>query len=229
MKYLTAMFLATALFASSLAAQNFNEGEHFQRIATPVSVPDDRVQVVEAFAYPCPACRNFLPHITAWEEEHADYVDFRRLPIGLQPGWDVFARAYYTAEVSGAPSEVHEALFRALHDERRQFRSFEQVADFYAEHGMDRDAFINTSQSFAVDARMRQNRNEVRQFGIRSTPTVIVQGKWRVSPNNFNSYSEMVEAVEYLVRREAEELGLNQESVEKSNETGEQEQAAGAQ
>lgn len=203
---LSAAILGLFVLAGSAMAEPFQEGEHYQRIGTPVSVSGDRVEVVEAFAYPCPACRNFLPHIKSWENEKDDNVDFRRLPIALQRGWDLFARAYYTAEVMGVDDGAHEGMFRALHDERRQFRSFDDVAEFYSDFGVEKADFVSTSESFAVDSRMRQNRNLVRQYGIRSTPTVIVQGKWRVQPNSFDSYEQMVDAVQYLVQREAAQL-----------------------
>ncbi len=205
----TAAIVGLIVLAGSAMAEPFREGEHYQRIGTPVSVSGDRVEVIEAFAYPCPACRNFLPHIESWEKEQDGNVDFRRLPIALQRGWDLFARAYYTAQVMGIDEGAHEAMFRALHDERRQFRSFDDVAEFYTNFGVEKEAFLNTSESFAVDSRMRQNRNLVRQFGIRSTPTVIVHGKWRVQPNSFDSYQQMVEAVQYLVEREAADLQPN--------------------
>lgn len=196
------------LVAGPLAAQPFEEGQHYDRVGTPVTVPDDRVVVTDGFAYPCSACRRFLPHMAEWEAAQPDFVEVRRLPIALQPGWDLFVRAYYTAEVSGIGEESHEAMFRALHDERRQFRNFEDIAGFYEDFGMSEETFVNTSESFAVDARMRQNRNEVRGYGIRSTPTVIVQGKWRVSPGSFSSYQEMIDAIDFLVEREAARLGL---------------------
>ena len=205
LKFTTAI-VGLIVLAGSAMAEPFTEGEHYQRIATPVSVSGDRVEVIEAFAYPCPACRNFLPHIQSWEEEQDGNVDFRRLPIALQRGWDLFARAYYTAQVMGVDEGAHEAMFHALHDERRQFRSFDDVAEFYSDFGVEKADFVSTSESFAVDSRMRQNRNQVRQFGIRSTPTVIVHGKWRVQPNSFDSYQQMVEAVQYLVEREAANL-----------------------
>jgi len=221
---ITAAIAGLIVLAGSAMAEPFREGEHFQRIGTPVSVSTERVEVIEAFAYPCPACRNFLPHITSWEEEQAGTVEFSRLPIALQRGWDLFARAYYTAQVMGVDEGAHEAMFNALHDERRQFRSFDDVAEFYTDFGVEKEAFLNTAESFAVDSRMRQNRNLVRQYGIRSTPTMIVHGKWRVQPNNFDSYQQMLEAVQYLVEREAADLESNSEGAE----TGDGEDAEAA-
>ncbi|MFW6340133.1 MAG: thiol:disulfide interchange protein DsbA/DsbL [Wenzhouxiangella sp.] len=189
-------------------AQPFEEGTHFHAIGSPTTPPADRVEVIEAFAYPCPACRNFLPIISEWAEDLPDNVSLSHLPVGLQPGWEVFARVYYTADVLGLGHDAHEAMFRAVHDERRQFRSIEDVAEVYTEFGVEVDEFVTTSESFAVDGRMRRNRNDIMRFGVRGTPTMIVQGKWRLSPTDFSSYQELLAAVDYLIERETEALDV---------------------
>lgn len=198
--------LALAALSGPVAAQNFEEGRHFHAIGSPLGAPGDRVEVVEAFAYPCPACRAFLPIVNNWSQSLPEHVQLVHMPVPLQPGWEVFARVYYTAEVLGLGHEAHEAMFRALHDERRQFRSIEDIAEVYVPFGIEVDQFVSTSQSFAVDNRMRRSRNEIMRFGVRGTPTVVVQGKWRLSPSDFSSYEEMLSAVDYLVAREWAEI-----------------------
>lgn len=208
-RFAPAVLAALWIVSVTASAQPFEEGTHYQAIGTPVSAPDDRVEVVEAFAYPCPGCNSFHPHISQWVERQPEYVKFSRLPIALQRGWDLFARAYYTADVMGLNDEAHDAVFRALHEEGRQIRNFEDIAAIYTEFDVTAESFINTAQSFAVDSRMRRNRSDVSRYGIRQTPTVIVQGRWRVSPGNFDSFEQMLEAIDYLVAKEAEELELN--------------------
>lgn len=205
-KRITFAFACLAGISGLAFAQPFEEGEHFHAIGSPASAPADQVEVVEAFAYPCPACRNFMPIISEWAAGLPDHVELTHLPVGLQPGWEVFARVYYTAEVLGLGQDAHEAMFKAVHDERRQFRSIEDVAEVYTPFGVEVDEFVNTSQSFAVDGRMRSNRNDIMQYGIRGTPTMIVQGKWRVSPTDFSSYQELLDAVDYLIALETEAL-----------------------
>lgn len=205
-KRMTAVFACLMSLTGLALAQQFEEGTHFHAIGSPTTPPEDRVEVVEAFAYPCPACRNFLPVISEWASGLPEHVELTHLPVGLQPGWEVFARVYYTAEVLGLGQDAHEAMFRAVHDERRQFRSIEDVAEVYTGFGVGVEEFVNTSQSFAVDGRMRSNRNDIMQFGIRGTPTMIVQGKWRVSPSDFSSYQELLDAVDYLIALESEAI-----------------------
>ncbi|MEN1728786.1 MAG: thiol:disulfide interchange protein DsbA/DsbL [Pseudomonadota bacterium] len=202
--------LLLTLITGLAQAQPFIEGTHYQRISGPAVAIEDRVEVIEAFAYPCGACRNFLPHITRWEANLPEHVDFQRRPVPLQQGWEVFVMGYYTAEVMGLDiHDVHEAVFRAFHDERRRIRSIDDLAAVYAENAeIEADAFVSTAGSFAVDSSLRKNRSDLIRFGIRSTPTMVVQGKWRISPNAFNSYEQMLAAVDFLVAQEAEALGL---------------------
>jgi protein dithiol oxidoreductase (disulfide-forming) len=216
---------AVWMFSITAAAQPFEEGTHYQAIGTPVSAPEDRVQVIEAFAYPCPACNTFHPHIKGWEARQPDHVEFKRLPIGLQRGWDLFARAYYTAEVMGLGEDAHQAVFDALHREGRTIRNFEDIAAIYTDFDVTTESFINTAQSFAVDSRMRRNRSEVQRYGIRQTPTVVVQGRWRITPGNFESFDQMLAAIDYLVDKEAQALGLN----DRGGDAGEEDEAVESQ
>lgn len=211
-----AVLLAT--LGQPAVSQPFEQGQHFHAIGSPATAPDDHVEVIEAFAYPCPACRVFLPVISRWSQDLPEHVKLVHMPVPLQQGWDTFARVYYTNEVLGLGHEAHEAMFIALHDERRTFRTLEDIAAVFTDFGVSVDEFVSTSQSFAVDNRMRRNRNEVMRFGVRGTPTMIVQGKWRINPSDFNSYEEMLAAVDYLVEREwsAIQVDMASESSEAS-------------
>lgn len=207
MKILAQTMIAGVVLAmASFHVQAFEEGRHFERIASPGTTPSDRVEVIEAFAYPCPACRNFHPIISHWEANAPDHVVFRRVPVPLQRGWDLFALAYFTAQTLNAGEEAHAGMFRALHDERRMVRNFDDIAAIYADYGIDPAEFVSTSESFAVDSLMRRNQVELTRFGVRHTPTMIVQGKWRLVPGAFTSYQEMMQAVDYLVAKELEAL-----------------------
>lgn len=203
------MGVCALLLGSAVMAQPFEEGRHYVAIEAPTNVATDKVVVTEAFAYPCPACRNFLPIMSDWAENAPAFVEVERLPIVLRPSWEPFARAYYTAKVMGLGHEAHELTFKALHDQRQPIASMRDIGALYQPFGIDADQFVSMSESFAVESQMGKNRTEVRRFGIRSTPSVIVQGKWRMNLNEFASYQEMMVAVDELVAREAALLGLD--------------------
>lgn len=196
--------LAGLVLAGAVQAQSFQEGVHYHRIEGPESPRNEgRVEVVEVFGYLCPGCRNFHPHISQWEEDLPEYVDFRRVPVVFQRAWEPFARAYHTAQVLGILDQSHSALFHAVHDERRAIRTMQDLAEFHAGFGVEADTFLSTSRSFAVDSRMRQGSADATRWQVTSTPTVVVNGKWRVTVRRGGGYGEMIDVIDYLIAREA--------------------------
>ena len=186
-------------------AQQFQEGTHYQRISGPdVPDADGTIEVVEIFSYTCPHCKNFEAHLGPWHEQLPENVDFRRVPIPLGRGGEPYVRAYYAAEVLGILDQSHEALFRALHDERRQFRSMGDLAEFHAQFGVEAEEFESTAESFPVATRMRRGNASAGKWQVRSTPTLVINGKYRIKPRQGGSFEEMLQIADMLIERELE-------------------------
>jgi thiol:disulfide interchange protein DsbA len=83
----------------------------------------------------------------------------------------------------------------------------DQLAAFYSQFGVDKDKFLSTSRSFAVDGRLRKDQSLVQTYGIRGTPSLVVNGKYRISGNAaVASYDMMFDVVDYLVEQEARSM-----------------------
>ncbi|PWG73686.1 hypothetical protein DF186_21770, partial [Enterococcus hirae] len=82
-------------------------------------------------------------------------------------------RTYITLDETGALEENHERLFRATHDNGRQFLSAEMVAAYVDGHGISREAFLREFESPAVRTRLRNAEQAQRDFGIASVPTLV--------------------------------------------------------
>ena len=72
----------------------------------------------------------------------------------------------------------------ALHTERRPISKIEDLADFYAEHGVDKAQFLSTLDSFPVNAKVAEARDRAAAWNIEGTPTMVVAGKYRVLGNS---------------------------------------------
>lgn len=116
--------------------------------------------------------------------------------------WEIYARVYYTAEAMGVVDTTHDALFKALHTERRQIGKLEDIADFYAEHGVDREQFLSTIDSFVVNSKIGEARTRVAGYGVEGTPTIIVAGKYRVMAPREGGYPRMLAVTDALIERE---------------------------
>jgi thiol:disulfide interchange protein DsbA len=198
-------FLLSLLFvaaAGAANAQEFQEGVHYQLIdpAQPTSEAST-IEVVEVFSYMCPHCASFQPFIESWLETAPENVSFSRIPVVFRASWEPFARLYYTAEAMDALDDIHQALFDALHKERRQFRSNDDLADFVAEQSdeISRDDFVKLSKSFGIETRLRRSMTQVQRFGVDATPTVIINGKYRATATMAGSVNRLLELMTYLV------------------------------
>jgi len=196
-------FAALLALTACAEAQNYQEGVHYDTIDGPdVADTDDVVEVVEVFSYMCPHCGNFQPFVGAWHEELPDNVEFSRAPVIFNPSWEPFARAYYTAEVLDILDESHAALFTALHQEHKRIRTMDDLAEFHAEYGVSVDSFTSTAKSFPVESKIRMGNAFIGRTGVRSTPTLVINGKYRVSPRQGGTFDEMLEVADWLIARE---------------------------
>ena len=200
----TAAFLAIAFAVGAPAtADTWEEGTHYQKLDTPVRTDSNgKVEVAEVFWYGCPHCYNFKPVVEAWEEGLAEDVEFVMMPAALGRSWEPHARAYYALEAMGQLDKVHDALFEALAGERRPLNTPEALADFVAGYGVDADAFLKNYQSFGVNARMQQAQSKIRGARITGVPTMLVNGKYKVSASMAGSHEATLEVVDYLVAKE---------------------------
>lgn len=197
------------LFSGAVLAQGkglvpYQEGLHYIKIDNASEIRSDKVVVTELFSYLCTHCNTFEPYVNSWAERIPDYVEFKRIPVVFgRSSWELYARAYATADIMNLPEETHMAMMDRLWKERKVMRSLDEIADFYAGFGADKDKFLSTAQSFAVDGKLRKDQQLVRSYGVTGTPSLVVNGKYRVSGNAaLPSFEAMLDVVDYLVEIE---------------------------
>jgi thiol:disulfide interchange protein DsbA len=218
-----ALKLACVALAMSAAAhaQEFQQGVHYQLIQPPQPTNDaSKVEVVEAFGYLCPHCANFQPFIEPWQESAPDYVSYIRMPVLFQRAWEPLGRAYYVAEAMGVVDQIHMPLFDALHKQRRRLTNDEDIADFFAEQGIDREAYLKTAKSFAVETKMRRTVTLTQRYGISGTPSIVINGKYLAMARMAGGNNELIQLIDYLVKKEAAELPQAEAVEEGADEQG---------
>lgn len=148
-----------------------------------------KIEVVEVFGYTCPACANFEPLVTAWAAKLPGDVQFTPIAAPFGGYWMPFAKAYYAAQSTGLLAQSHDAVFRAIHLERTLApdASDAQVAEFYGRFGVDPKQFANTMASFGVKAQMGRALQFLQRTGVESTPTLIVDGKYRITGKSWEA------------------------------------------
>ncbi|WP_022947639.1 thiol:disulfide interchange protein DsbA/DsbL [Methylohalobius crimeensis] len=187
--------------ASGLAAQEY------ENLNPPRSTEDPaKVEVIEFFWYGCPHCNRFDPYLEDWAKDKPDDVAFKRQPVIFGRNWAPQARAYFTAEVLGMVDTIHSDFFKAMHVDKKSMSGEEELATFFVDHGVEREAFKNAFHSFAVDMKMRQAEVVAAEYGITGVPALVVNGKYKVTGRTAKSYDNMITVLKKLVEQERRQL-----------------------
>jgi len=213
--------LSLAFVSVTQAATQFVEGKHYTRIQTPrpTSVPAGKVEVMEVFSYGCPACDRFAPVIKRIQSSLPPNAQMTFLPASFNPreAWPMFQRAYITAQMLGVADKNHEAVYQSVwqngelaisdpttHQLKTKLPTIEDAARFYNKRsGVPVDKFVATAKSFAVDVKVKAADDLVRAYQVDSTPTLIVNGKWKLNNQSIESIDQIVELVKFLVAKES--------------------------
>lgn len=186
------------------------EGRDFVAIDPPArwDEADPRIEVVEVFAYTCPHCAHFEPMFQAWKAKAEGDVRPVQVPLAFGGTGEAFARVFFAADSMGVLEKIHQATFDAFHVSKRQFGNLGDVLAYYAELGIDRAAMESSLDSFMVNGKLAQAQQVVPRWGVEGTPSLIVDGRYRVLGGPEGGLEGSLATLDYLVtKRRAERAG----------------------
>lgn len=184
--------------------ERYVAGTHYTELQNPVNTNDaSKVEVLEVFWYGCSHCFRFEPLINDYKANKPDYVDFDLFPAMWNGLMKIHAQVYYAAEALGAVDALHEPIFNAINLQGNRLQNERQIGDLFVEHGIPREEFEQAFNSFAVRTKVNQAESRMSDYQIRSTPNMVVNGKYLVTTGaNVPTQQEMLEVVKFLVEKE---------------------------
>ena len=205
---LTFVLLMPLAFSSFAQIERFVAGTHYTELAVPVNTNDaSKVEVLEVFWYGCSHCFRFEPLIANWEATMPADVDFGRFPAMWNGLMEVHAQVYYTAEAMDALDVVHEHVFNAINIEGNRLQNEGQIGALFAKYGINEDEFAKSFNSFSVRTKVNQAKQRMQAYEIRSTPNMIVNGKYLVATGqSVLTQADMLDVVDFLVEKERQQL-----------------------
>lgn len=187
--------------------------------AQPTTHPG-KIEVTEVFSFGCPACNAF--HATA--DQIAKSLPagavMNYLPAAFRPdeNWPVYQRAFYAAQSMGVADKSYDAMFDATWKTgetatynlkgtglkpKEAWPTIDDIAKFYAaKFGVNAAEFVGVANSFAINTKMKRADDLIKAYGVESTPTMVVNGKYRYDAKSAGGYAQAVELSQWLVAKE---------------------------
>jgi protein dithiol oxidoreductase (disulfide-forming) len=212
---------ATALPLMAVAQTQWSEGTQYFLVtpALHTTVPAGKVEVTEIFSYACPHCSEFQPVAKQLRASLPPNAVFTLVPASFNPAedWPMFQRAYVTADALGIAGRTHDAIFNAVwktgelatmdpqtNRPKDPMPSIQDAAKVYNKlTGVPIDKFVAVSQSFAVAVKMKTDDAFLLHGEVDSTPTIIVNGKYRLTTETAGGANQVLQLVKFLVAKES--------------------------
>jgi thiol:disulfide interchange protein DsbA len=200
------IFLLTFALASFAQASEWKEGQHYTELPFPLQVETgNKIEVREFFWYGCPHCNNLEPTVTRWLKQKPANAQLVRSPAMLGASWEPHAVTYFTYEALGIVDKMHTATFRAIHEDKKVLKNIDQIADFVAGHGVNRDKFLSASRSFGVRLKVQHQKKLDADANINSVPTFLIDGRYRTGEGEAGGKEQLMQLINYLVNKAQQE------------------------
>ena len=204
-----ALVLLLPLTVSSYAQiERYVAGTHYTELSVPVNTNDSsKIEVIEAFWYGCSHCFRFEPLINDWASKLPEDVDFMLFPAMWNALMKVHGQIYYAAEALDAVNIVHEPVFNAINVQGNRLQNERQISALFVEHGISEEDFERAFNSFSVRTKVNQAEKRMQDYQIRSTPNMVVNGKYLITTGeNVPTQEAMLEVVNFLVEKERQAM-----------------------
>lgn len=178
------------------------EGFDYRILTVPQPVEvKGKVEVIEFFWYGCPHCYDFEPELSAWLKRQPKDVSFRRVPVAFRDDLMPHSQLFYALEAMGKGDALNEKVMYAMHKENKRFMTENEIADWAASQGIDRNSFLATYRSFAVVSKARAARQLADAYRIDGVPTIVMQGRYVTSPSIAGTKAKAIAVMDYLEQK----------------------------
>ena len=102
----------------------------------------------------------------------------------------------------------HPMFFAEIHERHQPMSTPAAIGAVFQRLGIDKETFEANFHGFAVDNRVRRAETLVRDFGISSVPSVVVDGRWYTNATLAGgSFDKLLKVIDHLVIKARRERG----------------------
>ncbi len=197
------------------AASGAPGGGQYSTLATAQpAAAGSKIEVLEFFGYFCNHCHALEPMLGAWEKKQGNRVVLKRIPVRQDE-----AKLYFALEAMGKLEALHGKIFHAVQVERKRLNSDSAAAEFVAQHGVDKKAFLEHYASFSVQSKVMNAASVTKAYQVDGVPMIAIDGRFITSASHAATrpgveqteagmHAAMLQVMDELVAKARQERGL---------------------
>ena len=189
--------------ADSISGDQYRAGVHYEIVDNPTSVRDpSRIEVTEVFWFGCNHCYALEPYIARWKKDMPTDVAFIKSPATWNEMLKTHATIYYTAKALGIEQQFVPAAFNTIQNEGRMLTGNTELEYYFRGFDVNKDKYKAVSTSFGVRNAVDQADKKMKQWKVTGVPSLIVNGKYKVSASRAVRTDQLFEVVDFLIEKE---------------------------
>jgi thiol:disulfide interchange protein DsbA len=190
--------LLLASMPVAVAAEPMEDVDYVLIAPQPVSVPG-QIEVIEFFHYGCESCSRLEPQLQAWLKTLPKDTSFRRVPALRRTAWVPLTRVYFALEQLGELERLHAQVYRAVHEGGLNLGNSTELHAWAQKSGLDSVKLEEILDSSLVRTQVQRARDATVAYGIRATPSFVVDGKYMTSGSMVGSLEALLPTVDGLI------------------------------
>ena len=204
---LIALAVLVAALSCAATAEPMQDVDYVAIPPQPSAAPD-KIEVIEFFYYGCESCNRLEPQLRSWLKTLAPDIAFRRVPALRRSAWVPLTRVYFSLEELGELERLHSQVYQAVHDAGLNLGNSSELLPWAQSVGLDRDKLEQFLESDVVTARVQRAHDATVAYGIRATPSFVVDGRYLTSGRMAGSLDALLPVVDGLIDKVRTNRGL---------------------
>lgn len=200
------IWLFALMFSTAVAAQGkYQEGVHYSVVSNNKT---SKPTVTEVFSFYCPVCyrvefiakgvKKDLPEGVKFVKSHTDFM--RNTSSENQHKLTIAAIVAQKLKVG---EKINDAIFEAIHKERKKFESDAQIRQLFVDNGVDGATFDKAYNSFSVKGLANKQKKLQMELSrgnkLGGVPAFIVNGKYKLNRDKLKNMEDYNNLIKYLL------------------------------